>query len=223
MRAVYERPRRAELLGARAREDVLSALSAEATGAAMRRRLEELARRTGPGAIAGSRWLSAIARSAPNPGPAARSAGRPRRPPAARPGAARARRRVPSGRSPARAGSSARSLCAPAPCPPRAGRRRLPHRASIALADRVRGHRHRNAWPEAHRDRGRVGAVPGHDHPHRPLDPGEPLRVEARRRAVPGRRRPSTSSGLLRSSSASEPVRASTAPPACTPPSRVST
>jgi glycosyltransferase involved in cell wall biosynthesis len=42
MRRVVERPEEAAAIGARARKDVVRELSAQATGAAMRRRLEEL-------------------------------------------------------------------------------------------------------------------------------------------------------------------------------------
>jgi glycosyltransferase involved in cell wall biosynthesis len=45
MRRVYERPEEAAAIGARAREDIARELSAQATGAAMRRRLEELGAR----------------------------------------------------------------------------------------------------------------------------------------------------------------------------------
>jgi glycosyltransferase involved in cell wall biosynthesis len=45
MRRVVERPEEAAVIGARAREDVVRELSAQATGAAMRRRLEGLTAR----------------------------------------------------------------------------------------------------------------------------------------------------------------------------------
>jgi glycosyltransferase involved in cell wall biosynthesis len=45
MRRVYEQPEEAARIGARARQDIAATLSPEATGAAMRRRLEELSTR----------------------------------------------------------------------------------------------------------------------------------------------------------------------------------